>query len=74
VWWPFSRAACECEATRPGKRHSLTGRQPQVPGYVSAGRLLNPQASQTKGSGWTGRYLLLSAGYGLDRSSSHEEE
>jgi len=45
-----------------------------VPGYVSAGRLLNPQASQTKGSGWTGRYLLLSAGYGLDRSSSHEEE
>jgi hypothetical protein len=45
-----------------------------VYGHVLAGRLLNPQASQTKGSDWTGRYLLLSAGYGLDRSSCHEEE
>lgn len=33
----------------------------------------NPQARQTKGSGWTGRYPLLTAGCGQDRDSCCEE-
>jgi hypothetical protein len=67
-----SRAARECEATRPGET-AFGGDRPPAP-LLSAGRLPSPQASQTKGSGRAGRCPLLSAGCGQNGESCREEE